>query len=155
MNSIKLLIFILLINCNLNFKEDFNGISDLRLKMNNIRIKETNQNDVINFIGKPIIIDTFDKNIWSYYETKSRTNFFGTKKIYSNDVLILKFNDVGIVIDYIIYDLNSMNELKFDQKITKSFSESQDSLTRVLLSSTKKRFDMLNKSKSKEDANEQ
>lgn len=135
------IIFLLFINCNLNNVQELHGISNLKNKLNNLKLNSSNQNDVITIIGEPVIKDPFDKNVWSYYEVKIKTNFLGNKKIVQNDVVLLKFNSYGVLNYLKIYDINNMNKIQFDENITSSNAINKDFLTDIL-SSSKKRWDM-------------
>lgn len=141
MKYIFLIIFIVFLNCNIKNKEDFHGISNLRLKINEIKINETNQNDIIKLFGVPILKDSYDKNIWSYYEIKKKTNIFGNKKIILHDVVILKFNNLGLITNYETYDINSLNNLVISEEYTQSKALDESAL-KSILSTTKKRWDM-------------
>lgn len=135
------IIFFLLINCNLNNVEEIHGISNLKNKLKNININSSNQNDVINILGEPLLKDSYNKNIWSYVEVRKKTNFYGSKILVLNDVVILKFNSNG-VLDYLkTYDLNDIKKIDFNQDITQS-NAVDHSFLKNLLASSKKRWDM-------------
>lgn len=135
------IIFFLLINCNLNNVEEIHGISNLKNKLKNININSSNQNDVINILGEPLLKDSYNKSIWSYVEVRKKTNFYGSKTLVLNDVVILKFNSNG-VLDYLkTYDLNDIKKIDFNQDITQS-NAVDHSFLKNLLASSKKRWDM-------------
>lgn len=139
----KLLIFLLFVNCNLNNIDELHGVSGLKLKITQIKIDKSNENDIINIFGPPIVKDTFDKNIWSYFEVRKKVSFYGKKTTIVNDVVVLKFNKLGILTNFISYDLKSNNKIKFSEEITSS-NAIDSGLIKSLLSSSKKRFDMIN-----------
>lgn len=150
MKIIYLIFFILFLGCNLNNKEELHGISGLKIKLNELNVSSSNQNDVIKIFGSPIIMDAYDKNIWTYYEVRKKTNLLGTKKLILNDVVIFKFNKFGLLTDMQFYDMNSLNEIVFSDKKTTPKGLDESTL-QTLLSSTKKRWelsrDRLSKSK--------
>lgn len=145
MKYFYLIIFILFTNCSLNNPVEKSGVVNLRIKINEIKINETNKNDVSKLIGPPIIIDSFDKNIWTFVETIKKSNIFGKKVLVLNDVLILKFNNLGIVSDYETYDINSIKDVEFSKIITKN--DTRSGLIDNILASSKKRVEMLQKNR--------
>ena len=106
MKVILILFFILLLNCSTQIVSKNHGISSLDKKYNKITIKESNKNDIIELIGPPSVISMFDKNTWFYIERK-KTNqslsSLGKKKIQENNVLLVKFNNIGILSEKKIY----------------------------------------------------
>lgn len=145
MRYFYLIIFILFTNCSLNNPVEKSGVVNLRIKINEIKINETNKNDVSKLIGPPIIIDSFDKNIWTFVETIKKSNIFGKKVLVLNDVLILKFNNLGIVSDYETYDINSIKDIEFSKIVTNS--DLKSGLIENILASSKKRIEMLQKNR--------
>lgn len=141
MKYFYLILFILFINCNLNDKNETHGISNLKLKLNNIKINTSNQNDISNLFGPPLVIDSFDKNLWSYFEIKKKNNIFGNKVLVLNDVVILKFNNAGVLTNYESFDITNLKKINFSEETTKTYAVNDDFI-RGLMSSTKKRWDL-------------
>lgn len=141
MKFLTLIFFFLLINCKLNNSIESHGVSNLKSKINTIKVNITNQNDIVNLLGTTIVKDSFNKNIWSYYETKKETNFLGKKNTIINDVVILMFNDIGVLTEYETYDINNLKKLNFDDSVTEPKGIDQNIL-KSLLSSSKKRWDL-------------
>lgn len=151
MKFIYLIIFVLFFNCNKHDVIDIHGISNLKLKIQNIKINYSNQNDIRNLVGPPLIIDSFDKNTWSYYEVRKKTNIFGNKKLVLNDIVFLKFNNQGLLIDYKTFDINSLKKINFSEDITEVYAISHGFIN-TFLTSARKRMDM---SKNRFKTNEQ
>lgn len=143
MKYFYIILFFLLANCNLNELIEIHGISNLKLKLNNIKLNVSNENDIIKLIGPPIIKDAFDKSLWSYFEIRKKNTYLGKKKLILNDVVVLKFNNQGILIDFKTYDINSLNQITFNTETTKGLSK-EDSTLKNVLTSTRKRMEMLN-----------
>ena len=77
-------------------------------------------------MGPPSSISNFD-DIWFYIERK-KTNQqilkLGKKKISKNNVLLLKFDSMGLVVSKEVIDIDDMNEIKIaGKKTSKKFKQ--------------------------------
>ncbi len=62
--------------------------------------------------------------MWIYIERKiTNTHFFGKRKLITNNVLVLEIDDKGILAKKDFYDINDMNNLKFDTKRSQSLEK--------------------------------
>ena len=62
-----------------------------------------------------------DKNTWLYIErtrTRGKMMKLGRNVLLNNNVLIVKFNENGILKEKILYNKNDMNDYKFSQAVT-------------------------------------
>ena len=113
---IILILFIFITNCSGNKVSNFHGTKGLEAKFEQIKVNETNRNDLIKIIGTPSTISDFDKNKWFYIE-RNKTNQsllkFGTQRINKNNILIVELNNVGILKNKKLLNLDDMNDLKF------------------------------------------
>ena len=79
-----------------------------------------NKNDVKRLVGPPSSISKFD-NKWFYIE-REKTNQsivkLGTKKIIKNNVLILEFDNLGILKNKEILTVDNMNDIKIAKNKT-------------------------------------
>ena len=94
-------IFLFTLNCSINKVSNTHGFRFLDKKFNKIIIKETNKNDVRNIIGPPSSTSKFD-DIWFYIERKKTNQSLiklGKKKISKNNVVIIEYNNEGLVIN--------------------------------------------------------
>ena len=116
------------------------GIED---KYSLLKLNENNSNDIVSLLGPPSTKSKFDKNLWIYIERKKvkRSIFkLGKEKYVSNNVLALKINNKGLLIDKKIYKLDDMDDnFKFSEDIT-SISYKNNSFIYNLLSSIKQRI---------------
>ena len=119
MSFIKYIIFILFIfitNCSGNKVSNLHGTKALEAKFEQIKVNETNKNDLIKIIGTPSTISDFDKNKWFYIE-RNKTNQslfkFGAQKINKNNILIVELNNAGILKNKKLLNLDDMNDLKY------------------------------------------
>ena len=82
-------------------------------------------------------ISKFDENKWFYIQRiKTNQSLFklGIKKIKKNDILIVKFNNRGIIEDKKILSINDMNDIKFSKDITEKEFKQNDVLFKVFSS---------------------
>ena len=137
MKYLYLIIFILIVNCSGNKVSNYHGIKLLETKINKIELNKTNKNDLIKLIGEPSTISDFDKNEWFYFERlKTNQSLFklGAQKIKKNNILIVKFNQYGVVENKKILDINNMNDLKELNDITYKDFENKNMLYSVFSS---------------------
>ena len=136
MKSLKLIfIFFFTLNCSINKVSNLHGFRFIEGKYDQIILSKTNKNDVRKLIGPPSSVSKFD-DVWFYIERKktNRSLFkLGTKKITSNNIIILEFDNKGLVFDKKLLDLNDMNDIEIvEEKTEKKFD--QDNLIYNILS---------------------
>ena len=137
MRIILIFLFLFILNCSTNKVSNNHGFIFLQSKFEKISINKTNKNDIINIIGPPSSISNFDKNKWFYIQRiKTNQSLFklGIKKIETNNILIVKFNDRGMLIDKNLLNINSMNDLKFSKDITEKDFTQNDLLFKIFSS---------------------
>ena len=121
MRILIVFIFFIITACTSNKASKNHGFISLENKFENIITNKTNKNDIIKIIGYPSSISKFNSNKWIYIERK-RTNQslfkLGIKKISKNNILVIEFNNKGLVEKKKLVNLNDMNELKYVKKIT-------------------------------------
>ena len=96
-----ILVIILISNCSLNKVVKHHGVHNLKIKNEKLKILSSNTNDVMSNLGFPSTKSTFDNDVWIYLErkiTSSELKTFGKKKLITNDVLILDFDNKGILV---------------------------------------------------------
>ena len=116
-----LLIFFFTLNCSQNKVSNTHGIRFIEKKYDKILVNRSNKNDVRRIIGPPSSISKFG-DVWFYIERKKTNQSIlklGKKKISRNDIIVLEFNNMGLVSNKKILDLNNMNYIKIAEKITK------------------------------------
>ena len=137
MKILILFIFLFTLNCSSNKVSNNHGLVSLQTKFDKITINKTNKNDIINIIGPPSSVSSFDQNKWFYIQRiKTNQSLFklGIKKIYKNDILIVKFNTRGILNEKKILNVNDMNDIKFSKNITEKEFKQNDILYKVFSS---------------------
>ena len=121
MNFLYLIIlFLFTLNCSINKVSNTHGYRFLEKKYETIELNKSNKNDVKKIIGPPSSRSKFD-NTWFFIERKKvNQSLFklGKKKIERNNVIILEFNNMGLVSYKKLLDLNSMNDVAILEKKT-------------------------------------
>ena len=116
--------FFLISNCSLNLVDDHHGVFFLDKKEEKIIVNNTNKNDILNILGEPSTISSFDNDMWIYIERKiTNTHFFGKRKLVVNNVLILEIDEKGLVAKKKFIDIDKMNDISFDQNRTISLEK--------------------------------
>ena len=106
-------------------------------KYEDLKINITNKNDILKIVGPPSLVSDFDKNKWIYVERlKSNQSIIklGSQKIKKNNVLVVKLDNSGMLIEKKLYNLNDMNDLKYLKKTTDKDFDNQNILYDVFTS---------------------
>ena len=114
---------IFLTNCQKNKVIKSHGIFYLENRDKLLKTNETNMNDVLKVLGYPHTKSIKDKNTWLYIErTKTRGKMLnlGKNVLLNNNVLVVKFDDYGILKEKILYNKNDMNNYKFAEAVTEN-----------------------------------
>ena len=122
-------------------------------KADRIIIKKTNKNDIIENIGYPSLKSEFNSNKWFYIERKQTNQSIfklGIKKITKNNILIIEFNNKGLVINKNLVYLEDMNKLKYVKKITKKEFEQNNTIYNIF-SSLREKVNAPARNRSKRD----
>ena len=141
MRFILIFVFIITTNCSANKVSKNHGFISLESKFEKIEINKTNKNDLVKAVGHPSSISGFDKNTWFYIERKKTNQSLfklGIKKISKNNILIVKFNNKGLVKNKKLIDLNNMNDVKYVKKITQKEFEQDNTIYNIFSSMREK-----------------
>ena len=140
-NILFIILFLFTLNCTINKVSKTHGFRFIEAKYEKIILNKTNKNDLKNIIGPPSSKSIFD-DVWFYIERKKRSQSLfklGKKKIVNNNILIVEFNEYGLVKEKSLLDLNDMNDLKIaDKKTIKKFK--QDNYVYNILSTLKEKI---------------
>ena len=137
MKILILFLFLFTLNCSTNKVSKNHGFKSLETKFEKIVINQTNKNDIINLIGPPSTKSDFNKNKWFYIESrKTNQSLFklGQKKIEKNNILMVEFNNRGILKNKIIFDIDDMNEIKYVKSLTHKEFKQNNFLYNILTS---------------------
>ena len=146
----KIILFVSIIlfntNCSINNVVKHHGVPYLEKKQKEIVILNTNKNDVELALGPPSTKSTFDNDVWIYMERKttvSKLRSLGQQKLLANNVLVLEFDNKGILIKKKFYDKNEMNKIKISKKETTVLNKKNSFINNVLISLRQKINDPL------------
>ena len=122
---IFLLIFLslFLLNCQRNKVVNSHGIMYLENRQELLRINESNKNDVIKKLGQPHSTSISKDDTWIYIErteTKGKIYTLGRNVLVNNNVLVVSFNEYGILKEKIFYDKENMKDYKFSKVETEN-----------------------------------
>ena len=110
-----------LANCQKNKVIKSHGIFYLENRDKLLKVKSTNVNDVVRILGQPHTKSIQDKNTWLYIErtrTRGKMIKFGRNVLLNNNVLVVKFDEYGILKEKILYNKKDMNDYKFAEVVT-------------------------------------
>ena len=113
------------------------GMTSLEIKAKKIVVEQSNKNDVLEIIGRPSTVSLFDSNDWFYIEReKTNQSVFklGKSKINKNNVLEISFNEYGIVETKKLINIDNMNKLKVEKKITEKNYDKRSGIGKLLKS---------------------
>jgi len=134
---------LLLASCSLEKKILHHGVHNLERKQEKLKINETNSNEILNIIGPPSTISSFNNDLYFYIEKKtssSKITSLGKKELITNNVLILELDNKGILLSKKFYNKEDMEKLKIDETIT-GLNISKKSFIETFLSSLIQKID--------------
>ena len=143
---ILLLILLLNINCSLNNVVKHHGVHFLDKKQTKLKITETNKNDTRKILGPPSTESSFDNDVWIYIERKttvSKISSLGKKKLLVNNVLVLEFDQRGLLLKKDFYNKDQMNNIKVVQNETKVLNKKNSFINNILVTLRQKINDPL------------
>jgi len=147
-----IIIIIILQNCTLNKVIQHQGIHNLETKQQKLEVNYTNKNDIISLIGPPSIKESFDNELFIYLEKKtssSKLRKLGKKELITNNVLVLEIDNKGLLVQKKFYNIDEMNNIKFDRNLTEVNYNKESFINRFLFSVRQKIDDPLSKKRIK------
>ena len=137
MKKLILIIFIFIISCSANKLSNFHGSKSLEKKFSSIEKNKTNKNDLVKIIGQPSTISDFNTNKWFYIERMKKNQSLlklGRQKIKKNNILIVEFDNKGILTTKKLLSLNDMKDIKYLEEITEKEFEQDNIIYNVFTS---------------------
>ena len=128
------------------------GVHFLEKKQEKLKISSTNKNDARKILGPPSTQSSFENEVWIYIERKttvSELKTFGKKKILANNVLVLEFDNRGLLTKKNFYDKDQMKKLKIAKETTEVLDKKNSFIRSVLTSLKHKINDPLGKRQAK------
>ena len=154
----KKLIFIILTlflitNCTLNKVVKHHGVHFLEGKYEKLVINKSNINDITDLLGPPLTRSSFDNDVLIYIEKKTsstKLTKLGKKVLLTNNVLVLKLDSRGVLLNKKLYTKEDMAKIDFDQsKTVATYDQSDDFIYNFLSSVRQKVNDPLGKKRIK------
>ena len=108
-------------------------------KQKKIEIFSNNSNDVRSLLGPPSTKNSFDNDIWIYIERKttvSQIKTLGKRKLLLNNVLILEFDNRGLLVKKEFFNKDQMNKIKISSNETEVLTK-KDTFIRSVITSLK------------------
>ena len=133
------LVSLFLNNCQLKEPSKNHGILFLKNRSDNLIISKSNKNDILKSIGHPHSKSISNVNEWYYIErvlTKGEYFKLGQNILKTNNILILKFDKYGVLLEKKFLDKNSKEKIFFSEDITEN-ELSQKSFVEKFLRSIK------------------
>ena len=118
------------------------GVHFLEDKQKKLKILETNTNDTKKILGYPSTKNSFDNDIWIYLERKttvSKIQALGRKKLLVNNVLVLEFDNKGMLLKKDFYNMKDMNKIKISKDQTDVLNK-KDTFIRTILSNLRQKI---------------
>jgi len=118
---ILLFIFFFILSCQRTEIVKTHGIAYLEKREKLIFVNKSNKNDVIKIFGQPSTKGMTNQNLWIYIERTLRRGKLlklGKNYLKKNNILVLEFDNYGILKKKDFYDKNKMNKVKFTKNET-------------------------------------
>ena len=141
-NFFVIILLVILNACQLQDTIKPHGIIYLENRSKKLSVNRSNKNDVIKVMGQPQITSFENEDIWIYAErilTKDKIHKLGKNILRENNILSLRFNKYGILIEKTFIDKNEMKKISFSQKKTEN-EISQRSFIRNFLESIRQKM---------------
>ncbi len=108
-------------NCQRNKVINSHGIMYLENRQGLLKINESNKNDVVRRLGQPHSTSIKGEDTWIYIErTKSKGKIYtlGKNVLINNNVLVVSFDEYGVLKEKIFYNKEDMKKYKFTKAET-------------------------------------
>ena len=137
MKKIIIIFLFIITSCSTNKVVNNHGTLSLEKKLDKISLNISNINDVLKALGPPSTKSTFDENIWMYIERKKVNQsifMLGKKKVIKNNVLLVQFNNQGMLINKEFYNINDLKKINFDEDITEKAYDKKTFISNIFSS---------------------
>lgn len=97
------------------------GIAYLEKREKLIVVNKSNKNDTVDLLGQPSTKGMSNDNLWIYIERttgRGKLIMFGKTYLKKNNVLVLEFDNYGILARKEFYNKKKMREIKFAKNVT-------------------------------------
>lgn len=94
------------------------GNAPLESRMEQIEVGRSTQRDVVQLIGTPSTVSTFDNGIWYYMSQVKESWAFYAPEVVEHQVLAFHFDETGVLREVKEYDKESLTEIAYRDKET-------------------------------------
>tara|TARA_B110000971_G_C19829058_1_gene417077 strand:- start:122 stop:586 length:465 start_codon:yes stop_codon:yes gene_type:complete len=139
-------------NCSLKKVEKRHGVYNLKKKSAKLELFQTNTNDTIKKLGVPSTKSTFDNDVWIYMErkfTSSELKTLGKEKLLINNVLVLEFDNKGLLVEKKFLSIDKMNNIDISTDETLVLNKKKNFINTFLSSIIRKINDPLGMKKAR------
>ena len=139
---------LLLSNCSFKNVVKHHGVPFLEKKQKMLLVNKTNKNEIKKILGNPSTKSKFDNDVWIYIErkqTQSELKNLGKMKISKNDILVLEFDQYGLLKKKDFYNKDDMKKIKKVEATTESGFQKKSFIYSFLSSMRQKINDPLGK----------
>ena len=136
-------LFTILTNCQLQEPSKNHGIIFLENRSKKLVLNRSNKNDVINIVGQPHSKSINNENEWFYIErvlTKGKYHKLGKNVLKSNNILILNFDNFGILKSKDFLSKDDIQNIKFSNNETQNTLSKKSFVQRFLTSIKQKMY---------------
>ncbi len=140
---VHIIIFFILISCKLQEPYKNHGILHLKKRSDLLVVNKSNINDVLNIIGQPHTVSLENENEWFFVErVLSKGDFYklGQNVLEKNNILVLKFDKYGILIEKNLLGKNDKNKVSFSVDETKNETTQKSFVEKFLTSLRNKMY---------------
>ena len=137
------LLFFILSACQLKEPIKGHGINFLENRSKKIQIDKSNKNDVIKVLGNAHTKSIDDNNLWFYFDRKISSGSmisFKNNKLLENNILVVKFNKLGVVIDKKLLKKEDMKKIDYSEMQTNNPVTRESFVTKFLQSVKQKMY---------------
>ena len=141
-NKILISVFFILLGCQLQEPVKNHGILFLENRSNKLVLKETNKNDTLKIFGQPHTKSMNNEDQWIYIErtlSKGKFHKLGQNVVMTNNVLVLTFNNYGVLTKKDFYNKEDIKKIAFSEEKTEN-QLSKRSFVESFLSSVKEKM---------------
>ena len=115
------IILLFITGCQQNEVIKTHGVAYLNKREKLITVSQTNKNDTISILGHPSTKGMTNDNLWIYIErtiTRGKLLKLGRSHLKKNNVLVLEFDNYGILNKKEFYNKQNMNKISFAEAET-------------------------------------
>ena len=88
------------------------------VRISEIKISIYDKGDILDLFGSPSNVSTFGTDTWYYISRKTESLAFFEKKVIDQQVVAIKFDELGVVSEINRYEVEDARSFALDERIT-------------------------------------